>query len=566
MLEENKISSTVFFRQIKITLVHAGVFSFFFNVLLFASPIYMLQIYNRVLPARGEVTLLWLSVLVVALLSMMAVIDAVRQLIFVRLSGTFDACTNVRALARAFDDNLRNPSMIKGRVLGDLDHVRRFISHPHLLAIFDIAWLPLFIIALAFVHPILAIVAAGGASWLFLLACFNHKAVATSSNRGRVSAIDAMTLGESILSKAEVVRALGMLPPMMQRWLQKHQSSVDEQLRAAHWGAIYSAVTKASRLLIQAVTLGVGAHLAIGDAISAGAIVASSVLVGRALAPIEICITVWQELLKSCAAYQRLDQLFRKRQRPSNQTGLAAPRGHLSVEDLCYSIGGQPILRDLRFDVRPGQVLAVIGPSGAGKSTLARHLVGAGAGDSGTARLDDADLAWVSDDFLRRYIGYLPQGIHLFDGTVAKNICRFGTPDPALVLEAARVAGVHDMILRLPAGYDTEVGRDGCQLSWGQRQRLALARALYGQPALVVLDEPSAHLDEGGESALITAIAKAKEQGMTVVVMTHKINIASRSDLLLVMDLRRRYHLAPPGDILKPPAGAAPKPRIVASR
>jgi PrtD family type I secretion system ABC transporter len=539
-------------------ILHIAIFSLFFNVLLFSSPIYMLQIYNRILPARAEEALLNITLLIGFMLAAMGVLDAVRHMVLVRLSRTVENKISRKALGAALTPARKGGQASNHQqILRDIDQIRALLTKGHLLHAFDVLWLPVFLIVVALLHPLLALVAIIGVCLLGGLGAIGHAVVVPTTVTASSSASKVFSFADQMIAKADVMRGLGMAGAMTERWDEIREQAAAKHAIASHRLGSLTAASKALKVFVQSITLGVGAYLAIHDSISAGAIVAASILVGRALGPLEASIVAWHELLKARESYQRLKQLHQN-ERPAVGQPIVAPcRGALVVEHLSCVINDRPILRDVSFEVEPGQLAAIIGPSGAGKSTLARHLVGAWS-SSGAVRLDGLDVASMTDEAKRRFIGYLPQESQLFDGTIIETIGRFGKPTAKEVLRTAELAGIHEMILRLPDDYGARIGVDGCLLSGGQRQRLALGRAIYGDPALLVLDEPCAHLDESGERRLIQTIQALKQRKVTICLITHKINFIRLADHILVLSARGEARFGSPRDIFARPLRSVP--------
>jgi len=514
-----------------------GAFSFFINILVLVSPIYMMQVYNRVLPTRNEPTLLVLTGLACGLLLVMAMLEVVRSRLLIRVSGRIDLKLNNRVLTAIFASALCTAKATTAQGLRDLDTLRQFVGGQGMFAFFDLPWTPLLIGVVFLLHPLLGVIATIGAVLLFSIAVLNelvtHKPLA-EANRHSIGVIG--FVGSS-LRNAEVLAAMGMFNNLQSRWAGSRNDMLRLQTIASDRASIISAAGKALRLLLQVALLGTGAYLAIHDAVTPGAIIASSIVVGRALSPFEMAIGSWKQFVSARAAYAALKALLVYEPDGEKHTSLPRPLGALSIENL-FAIppgGTLPTLRQVNFKVEPGQVVAVVGPSGAGKSTLARMIVGAWPPYAGKVRIDGADIHTWNKDELGPCIGYLPQDVELFDGTVSENIARFGEIDSEAVVAAARLAGVHEMILRLPRGYDTPIGPGGSSLSGGQRQRIGLARALYGNPVLVVLDEPSSNLDEEGEAALVKAVIDIKQTGATVILVSHRPNIMAAIDQILVL-------------------------------
>ncbi|WP_114395700.1 type I secretion system permease/ATPase [Oleisolibacter albus] len=515
----------------------AAVFSFFINMLMLASPLYMLQVYDRVLGARSEATLLMLTLVLTAMLAVHGILEFLRSKILVRVSNRLDAALSPRLFDAVYERSLRLPKSNRTQPLNDLLTLRQFLTGHGLFAFFDAPWTPLFIGVIFLFHPILGAIATVGAIILFALAIATEALTRKPLNQANVEQIQASQYAEANLRNAEVVEAMGMLPGIRQRWLDRHARMLQHQSLASDRAGAVSSLTKFVRLLVQNLMLGAGAYLAIHHELTPGYMIAGTIVLGRALAPVEMAIGSWKLLLGARQAHRRLEDLFAKVPPQLPPMPLPAPTGDLGVESLVAVPPGAevPTLRGVSFTVRAGESVGIIGPSAAGKSTLVRAIVGIWPAYAGKVRLDGADINRWDRTRLGPHIGYLPQDVELFAGSVAENIARFGAVDADAVVEAARQAGVHEMILHLPAGYDTQIGEGGCVLSAGQRQRVALARALYGKPVLVVLDEPNSNLDDEGETALVRAMAHLRQRGATVLIVAHRPSVLVGVDHILVL-------------------------------
>ena len=515
-----------------------GVFSFFINLLMLTAPLYMLQIYDRVLASRSEPTLIVLTVLAGGLLLVMGGLDLIRSRVLVRVGVKMDALLNARVFSAVFAQALRGARGQRAQALRDLDSLRQFLTGPGPFAFFDAPWAPLYLAVVFIFHPVLGFVALAGAVVLFSMALINELVTRRPLQLANAQAIAANGFAEASLRNAEVLEALGMLPEIRKRWTAQHCQGLALQATASDRAATLTSWSKAVRISLQVAILGAGAALAIQQIITPGVMIAASILMGRALAPVEQAIGQWRHFVGARQAYRRLNELLQAIPEDEARLTLPKPEGRLSVEQLVAAPPGsqKPVLKGVSFKLEPGEALGVIGPSASGKSTLARNLVGVWAPQSGAVRLDGAEVQGWDAEQLGPYLGYLPQDVELFAGNVAENIARFSAEaSPEAVVAAARAAGVHDMILQLDKGYDSEIGEQGCVLSGGQRQRVGLARALYGEPALVVLDEPNASLDAAGDEALTQAILGLKARGATVVVMAHRPSAIAAVDKLLML-------------------------------
>ena len=515
----------------------AGFFSLVINALLLVPPIYMLQVFDRVLTSRSEETLVYLTVGGVCALVVMALLDMVRA----RLLGIAGAALDRRLGPRVLDGLLAQTARLGGAAylngLRDVNTLRMFLGGAGLLALFDAPWLPFFLLVIFLFHPLLGAVALIGAIGMLTTAVLNERLTRKPAEEAQTQARRAGRYIDGAVRNADVIAALGMLPAVAQRWGQANDAALMQQLRASRIGGVFSGMSKFARQFIQLAMLGTGAWLVVDQHVTAGIMIAATILLGRALAPVETLVAGWRTLIEARLAWRRLDELLTANPPATTEIDLPAPAGRLEVDRLLFGMKGaeRPIIRGVSFALAPGEALGVVGPSAAGKSTLARLVVGVWKPVSGIVRLDGADVAAWPRERLGPHLGYLPQDVELFAGTVAANIARLAECDSAEVVRAAQRAYVHELILRLPKGYDTEVGEGGALLSPGQRQRIALARALYGNPRLVVLDEPNANLDQEGEQALLTAVRGLKEAGVTVLIIAHRASILAGVDKLLVL-------------------------------
>jgi ATP-binding cassette subfamily C exporter for protease/lipase len=516
-----------------------GIFSAIINLLMLVPSIYMLQVYDRVLPSRNEITLLMLTLMMLGAFLLMSALEFIRSFVLIRIGARLDMQLNKRVYTAAFEQNLKKGGGNAGQALQDLTNIRQFLTGNALFAFFDAPWFPIYLIVIFFFEPSLGIFALAGTAILVVLAYINEKVSKKPLAEANTMAIQSSNLATNNLRNAEVIEAMGMLPNLMHRWFVLHGRFLQLQAEASEKAGIVSAVTKFVQISLQSLVLGYGALLAVEGKITPGMMIAASILMGRALSPVQMVIGVWKQWSGTRSAYQRLTELLNTN--PARKAGmeLPKPQGVVSVEAVTAAPpGGQvAVIKNLTFAIQPGDVLGVIGPSGSGKSTLARLLVGVWPAAAGKVRLDGADIYTWNKDELGPHIGYLPQDIELFGGTVSDNIARFGEVDPEQVIIAAKRAGVHDMILHLPKGYDTPLGDGGAGLSGGQKQRLGLARAMYGDPSLIVLDEPNSNLDDVGEQALVTAMQDLRQRGKTIVLITHRTSVIGiTSKLLLLRD------------------------------
>ncbi|NMY36393.1 MULTISPECIES: type I secretion system permease/ATPase [unclassified Pseudomonas] len=539
-------------------LISVGCFTALINILMLVPSIYMLQVYDRVLSSQNTTTLAMLSLMVVGFFIFIGTLETVRSFIVIRIGSQLERRFNQQVYRAAFERNLFSGQAHAGQALGDLTLIRQFVTGPALFAFFDAPWFPVYLFVIYLFNTWLGVFATAGAAVLIALACVNEVMTRKSLSQASVYSQQSSQLATSHLHNAETIQAMGMLGVLRKRWFNVHSRFLTEQNNASDTGAVIGSVSKTLRLCLQSLVLGLGALLVIQGDISAGMMIAGSILMGRVLSPIDQLIAVWKQWSSAKLAYQRLDNLLREHPAVQENMALPAPNGHLSFEQVSAAPPGVrlPTLHQVSFSLQAGEVLGVLGASGSGKSTLARVLVGVWPTLAGTVRLDGADIHQWNRDQLGPYIGYLPQDIELFSGSIADNIARFRDADPQQVVAAAQQAGVHEMILRLPQGYDTLLGDDGSGLSGGQKQRVALARALYGGPRLVVLDEPNSNLDAVGDAALTRAIAQLKAQGCTVVLVTHRSASLAQADKLLVLNEGRTQVFGPSAEVLKALTGA----------
>jgi ATP-binding cassette, subfamily C, bacterial len=521
-------------------LVAVLIFSAFVNLLMLTGPLYMLQVYDRVLGSGSEATLVALSVLVVFLFLAMGVLDHVRGSIMLVVAARFQDRLDRRVFSAAMARSAvasNDPAAISAE--RDLEAVRGFLASPVLTALMDLPWAPLFLAAIFIFHPLMGWLSVAGGLALVAVTVLIQIRSRTPQREAGSASLQAERTADQLKAEAETLQALGMTGAGFDRWQVARRAALDSRMAASGIAGGFNALIRTFRLFLQSAMLGLGAWLVLGGELTAGAMIAGSILMGRALAPVETAVGQWAVAQRAVEGWHRLAGLLSRVPAPAARTALPRPRAILAVEGLSVAAPGgtTALLRQVSFRLEPGQALGVIGPSGAGKSTLAKALTGVWRPMAGKVRLDGAALDQYDPDGLGRLIGYLPQRISLFDGTIADNIARLDTqPDAARVVEAARKADAHDMIIRLPQGYDTRVSAAGGRLSGGQVQRIGLARALYGDPVLLVLDEPNSNLDSTGSAALNAAIRWAKADGRSVLIMAHRPAAIQECDLLLVLE------------------------------
>ena len=517
-----------------------ALFSGVVNLLTLSGSIYMLQVYDRVLPSRNVGTLVGLSALVLAAFGVQAYMDALRSRMLARIGALFDAALQEPihlALATLPLKGMR--PIIAQQPLRDLDQIRGFLSGMGPTAFLDMPWMPIFLVALFVFHPAIGALATLGGGAIVGMTLLTERLSHEPSRMAMERSAQRQVLADATRLNADVIRALGMTARFTQRWSAVNERFLQENVRAMDVQANLGSVAKLLRYALQSAILGVGAYLVVNEEASGGIMIASSIMMGRALAPIEVALGTWKQMVAARQSVTRLREILRNvAPAPQNLLRLPKPRRELVVEGLsiCAPATDNVIVSDISFSLTAGSGLALIGPSASGKSTLAKALVGLWPACEGVVRLDGAALdQWAHDD-LGRSLGYLPQNVELFDGTVAENIARFDeAATPEAIIEAAQIAGAHEMILRLPQGYATRIGEAGASLSGGQRQRVGLARAIYGDPFLVVLDEPNAHLDAVGEAALSAAIRTLRLRNCIVVVVSHRPNALAALDTVMIL-------------------------------
>jgi ATP-binding cassette subfamily C protein EexD len=518
--------------------VIAGFFSFFINFLMLVPAIYMLQVYDRVITSGSHSTLTMLTLIMVFLMISMALLDWSRGQMLVRVSSKIETLLNERLFKATFKGALLSGgSRASAQSLDDLTGLRQFLTGNGLFSFFDAPWLPIYIAVMFVFHPLYGWVAVATAMILLVLAVLNEKVTSKDIQEANNHLIKNRALVNKNLRNAEAVSSMGMLPGIMDKWLKSANAILALQSRASSKAVTISSISKSIRQISQSLILGLGAYLVLQHEITPGLMIAGSILLGRALAPIDTMINSWKGFVAARGQYERLSDLLTKVPDDKERMSLPEPKGKLILDGVVVAPLGSktPVINGVSFALEVGDSLGIIGPSAAGKSTLARAILGIYPTLSGDVRLDGVNVFDWNREEVGPYIGYLPQDIELFDGTISENIARFGEIDAEKVIEAARLADVHEMILKLPDGYDTFIGSVGGVLSGGQRQRIGLARAVYGAPKLVLLDEPNSNLDDQGEYALAKAIQTLKNNKTTVIVITHRTGILTQLDKLLVL-------------------------------
>jgi PrtD family type I secretion system ABC transporter len=521
----------------RIYFLYAGIFSLFVNLLMLTLPLYMLQVFDRVITSRSLETLMMLTIAAISALLIMMLLDMLRGRLLLGAGVALDELAGPAVITGLLQAGVKPGTNTFIAGLRDVATLRGFLTGNSVISLFDSPWAPIYIAIIFLFHPLLGWVALFGAVILFVLGYINEKITREPLDELSKASRKASSYIDAGLRNAEVLNALGMLQDLTRRWQQMNARVINPQVKASGRGAIINGCTKFLRLAIQILCLCIGAYLVIQQHVTTGVMMAATLLLARALAPVESAIVTWKGLVDARQSYHSLNELLADVKIQDATMKLPVPQGRLEVERALFSIPGSDrmVLRGVSFTLEPGESLGLIGPSAAGKSTLARLITGVWRPDSGSVRLDGADVSVWPREQLGPHIGYLPQDVELFAGTVADNIARLREPDNSAVLTAAEHAYVHDLILRLPKGYDTDIGPGGMALSGGQRQRVALARALYGKPRLVVLDEPNASLDSEGEDALVKTMQRLHDDGVTVIIISHRPSLLAAVDKLLVL-------------------------------
>lgn len=535
LMPKNEITEALMeFKKIFITI---GVFSAVINLLMLVPSFYMLEVYDRVLGSRNEITLLMLTLMMLGLYVLISVLEHIRSMVVIRVGGRLDDFLNNRVYTAAFEQNLKKSGVNAGQALQDLTVIRQFVTGNGLFAFFDAPWFPIYMLVIFLFNVWMGVFALISVFILVGLAWVNELVSKKALGEANTIAVNSSNIATNNLRNAEVIEAMGMLPNLRARWFEMHKKFLALQAEASQRAAAVSAITKFVQISVQSLILGLGALLVIQGSVTGGAMIAGSILLGRALSPVQMIIGVWKQWRGVVSSYERLLNLLMSNPPRKAGMSLPAPLGNISLEAVTAAPPGTQnvVLKGVTFALNAGDVLGIIGPSGSGKSTLARLLVGVWPSAMGTVRIDGADVYRWNKDELGPSMGYLPQDIELFAGTISENIARFGEVSPEKVIKASQMAGVHDMILHFPQGYDTQIGDAGSGLSGGQKQRIGLARALYGDPSVLVLDEPNSNLDDSGEMALTRAILAMRQAGKTVIIISHRPSILQTTNKLLLL-------------------------------
>ena len=555
------------FNDVKSYFIYAGLFSAAVNLLMLVPVIYMLQVYDRVVSSGSYSTLAMLTLLMVALTAALGGFEWVRSMILIAASNRIEK--NLRR--RVSDATFKRALLTGGAVsnsqpLSDLSSLRQFLTGNGLFAFFDAPWFPIYVFVMFMFHPLFGYAAIFAGIVMVALAYTAEKVTSKKLQDANSQSNWINNQVNGTLKNSEVIAAMGMADDLRHRQEKRFDQVLTLQTDASRSAGLLQSLSKTFRMVMQSLLLGLGALLALRQEISPGMMIAGSLLLGRALAPIDMLVGTWKGFTLARGQYDRLGQLLNQIPKDADTMSLPAPTGKLSAEQVMVVPPGSKniVVRGVNMELNAGEALGIVGPSASGKSCLARALLGIWPTYSGKVRLDGADIfAWDRTE-LGPYIGYLPQDIELFDGSISENICRFGDVDPDKVVEAARTAGVHDLILHLPQGYDTVIGGSGGILSGGQRQRIGLARAIYGSPKYLVLDEPNSNLDDQGERELVEAIRRIKSEGATVIIITHRTMVLQCVDKILVMRDGAASHFGPRDQVLA--ALAAPQDKKPALR
>jgi PrtD family type I secretion system ABC transporter len=537
----------------RMALVSTGLFSFIINLLMLTGPLFMLQVYDRVLNSGSISTLTALVLLAATLYILYGFLEFIRSRVMVQIGRQLDEGLRARAFDMMNFHATKGNPQVRNSPISDLLTVRQFVSSPGPFAFFDMPWAPIYLFVIYLMHPWLGMAAAVAIAILSVLAVINNRIMKEPSAEAQKAIAQAQVMSDESLRNAEVSSVLGMSDVMRNRWESVQSTALDAQTSASNRGGLISTMSRTLRLMFQSGMLGLGALLAVQQEISAGSMIAASIIMARALAPVEQAVAHWQPYLGFRRAWTRLSELMKQTPAPAEPMPLPAPKGALEVDGVSAFVADsdKPIVFNVSFKIDAGTGLGVIGPTGAGKSTLARAIVGAWPRMRGKVRLDGAEVRQWDSVTLGKHLGYLPQDVELFEGTVAENISRFEPEaDPQKIVAAASQAAVHDMVLKLPDGYNTRVGAGGHRLSAGQLQRIGLARAMYGDPVLLIMDEPNANLDAEGEAALVQAVANARKRGATVIVVAHRPSALAAIDTLLMLKDGKQVAFGPKEEVL----------------
>ena len=526
-----------FLKFSKKTFLFVGLFSLFVNILMLLPAIYMLAVYDIVVPSRSENTLLFITLLVVILFGIMAILQIIRGKILVRINNKIDNILNERVVDSMYKFALKHPTKASIQPFNDFQQIKNFLTGQTIFAFFDVPWTPIYLFVLFMFHVYYGMLAVVIISIVIAITFINEYSSRKHLEKANETLIKSNKFLNNTISNIEVIEALGMRKRIYQRWFDIYKNYLSNYKVANDKGIFWSNTTKTFRMLSQSLMLGLGGLLAINLQISSGMIVAGSIVLGRLLAPLDLLVSTWRNFSSARLAYRRLNSLLAEFEEEPPRIKLPEPEGNITLREVVVIApdGKNPILKNINMHINAGDMVALVGPSGAGKSSLVRTILGVWTPVNGKVEIDGADIRQWDREYLGNYVGYLPQDIELFEGTIAENIARFENAKDEDIIEAAKVSGAHEVIVKFPEGYNTYIGPGGITLSGGQRQRIGLARALYKNPRIVILDEPNSNLDDAGERALFNALLELKKRKTTVIVITHKINILELVDKIAVL-------------------------------
>ena len=524
-------------KKVKSSFIAIGVYSFFLNILMLSSTIYMLAVYDVVMPSKSLDTLLVVTLVILIFFVGMALLEYVRSKIMLHVSNKLDALLNRKIFDATFELAIRNPGKANAAPMRDFNTVKQFLTGSAVFAVFDAPWFPIYIAIMFVFDPVYGFYGLGATVIIIILTILNSKATKKGLEHSNNMYQKSIEHFSNTVRNVEVVEAMGMKRALFKKWMEKHFEYIETHTQASSVASMYNNASKTFRMMASSLMYGVGALLAISGHISPGMIIAGAVLLGRALAPISQLVASWKTFSNARISYKRLNDLLLEFDEIEERISLPTPEGKIEFQNIVVvpPLAQKPVLKNISFTINPGESVGVIGPSAAGKSTLAKAAVGVWPVVNGSVRIDGADIKHYNRDELGEHIGYLPQDIELFEGTIAENISRFRSEDPQKIIEAAKLSGTHDLILSLPNGYETKVGPGGASLSGGQKQRIGLARAVYGMPKILVLDEPNSNLDDAGEYALMMALRILKQRGTTLLFITHRKNLLALADKIAVV-------------------------------
>ncbi len=524
-------------KTIKSSFITVGVYSFFINILALAAPIYMLAVYDIVMPAKGLDTLMVVTAVILVFFIGGALLEYVRSRVMIYVGNKLDTTLNERLFNASFDLAAKYPGKAGSQPLRDFNTIKTFLTGPAAFAFFDAPWFPIYIGLMFAFDSVYGFYGLGATAIIIILTILNEKATKKGLEQSNEMNQKSMNYFNNAVRNVEVVEAMGMRRALHKRWAKKHYEFLQVHTEASKTASAYSNASKSFRMMSSSLMYGLGALLAINGSISPGMIIAGAVLLGRALAPISQLVATWKTFSSARIAYRNLNELLDEFQAPREKTKLPPPEGNITLEKLVVlpPLGEMPVLKGVNLSIKAGETVGIIGPSAAGKSSMAKAITGVWRANNGHVRIDGADITQYNRDELGVYMGYLPQDIELFEGSVAENIARFRDEAPEKIIQAAKISGTHELILKLPHGYETQVGPGGIALSGGQKQRVGLARAVYGIPKIIILDEPNSNLDDAGEYALMMALRFLKQQGSTIIFITHKRNLLALADKIAIV-------------------------------